>query len=152
MKNIGKLAALIGFFAVSGCHSQLPVANQTAASKSGQTPLSVTRQKLLDVAGPNAIDCGHVEIKEDKSKINSCVDAAIKTHSAFMARYERMGIDSRVMTGLAENQQGEFFTLLYDSDSSGGGSDLEFISENQVVVRGCREAPKHESDGTITCQ
>jgi len=106
----------------------------------------------MEEAGPHAIDCGHLDVAEDRSGVNSCIDRAAKAHSPFIARYEVQGIDSRVMEGIAANDKGEFFRLMYDSDPGGGGRNPEFISESQVNVSKCTEAPKPDVRGTLTCR
>ena len=75
----------------------------------------VMEREFLALAGPTAIDCGRVEIRQDPSTATGCALNAFERKKAFFVRYDLQGIDSRVSAGLAGNAAGHVFGIEYDS-------------------------------------
>jgi hypothetical protein len=56
--------------------------------------------------------------------MDACVVSAFENGTAFVAQYDRMGSDSRVVFGIAGDLNGQVTFLLWDGDPSGGsGAD-----------------------------
>lgn len=71
-------------------------------------------------AGDGARDCGVVEPADDRSQVDACVAEAFEAGVAFIARYERQGTDSKVITAVASNTEGTVKLFLWDSAPCGG--------------------------------
>lgn len=86
---------------------------------------------LRERAGSGATDCGHAVLGGDTTPVDSCVADAFNGGKAFIARYDRHGIDSKVVFGVAGDGKGNVTFLLRDSDPSGGSGADPVISGNQ---------------------
>jgi hypothetical protein len=84
--------------------------------------------QLRQRAGRGAKDCGHVPLGASADSVDQCVVEAFRSQQAFVARYDRQGTDSRVVSGLAGDAQGNVSFLLWDSDPSGGSGASPVIS------------------------
>jgi hypothetical protein len=75
---------------------------------------------LLLFAGDTARDCGTVGLDDDRATVDACVIDAFESEEPFLARYERYGTDSKVVTALAANGDGEVKLFQWDSAPCGG--------------------------------
>jgi len=71
-------------------------------------------------AGDTARDCGTAGATEDRSKVDGCVADAFTDGAPFIARYERMGVDSKVVIAVAANTEGRVKLFQWDSAPCGG--------------------------------
>ncbi len=71
-------------------------------------------------AGESARDCGSVAPDGDRADADACVAEAFDAGDPFIVRYERMGIDSKVISGLAANAEGTVKLFQWDSAPCGG--------------------------------
>jgi hypothetical protein len=71
----------------------------------------------------------------------------------FIARYDRQGIDSQVISGLAGDSQGRVFFLLWDSAPCGGSGCNPVISEDICDGPSPDTSPTRDAAHTppITC-
>lgn len=63
-----------------------------------------------------------MSVTGDPTPTDNCVLLAFKASTAFFARYDRPGTDSRVALGIARNSAGQTTYFHYDSDPCGGSS------------------------------
>ena len=76
--------------------------------------------RLAELAGPKAVNCGRVAIKEDPQSATSCALHSFRAKKPFRVRYDLHGIDSSVAMGLVFSK-GKLVQFWYD-DYSGAGS------------------------------
>jgi hypothetical protein len=81
-------------------------------------------------AGSAAKDCGHARLGADPSSVDACVLDAFAGRMAFIARYDRQGIDSQVVSGVAGDGRGGVVLLLWDSAPCGGPGCAPALSED----------------------
>lgn len=68
------------------------------------------------LAGPNAVDCGRVERKDNPRRATACALHAYKHHKAFYVRYDPKGVgDSEVANGFAGDASGKVYFVMFDS-------------------------------------
>ena len=84
-------------------------------------------------SGGGATDCGHAVLGTDASSVDACVVSAFENGTAFVAQYDRMGSDSKVVFGIAGDVNGQVTFLLWDGDPSGGSGVDPVISGNLCV-------------------
>ena len=115
------LAAIV---LLSGCQSR-------DGAREGVTACDGDSQ-ARELAGAGAIDCGVVRVDRDPSPVDACVLDAFRRGQAFVARYDRRGIDSESARLLAF-RDGTYFELYWDT--IGGCSDCG----PRVIARTCHE-------------
>ena len=71
-------------------------------------------------AGDEARDCGTVTAADQRDDVDACVAEAFAAGEAFIARYERAGVDSKVVTAVASNTEGRVKIFQWDSAPCGG--------------------------------
>jgi hypothetical protein len=84
-------------------------------------------------SGRGATNCGHAVLGTDASPVDACVVSAFENGTAFVAQYDRVGSDSRVVFGIAGDVNGQVTFLLWDGDPSGGSGADPVISGNLCV-------------------
>jgi len=67
------------------------------------------------LAGPRAIDCGNVGIRQDPKAATDCAISAFKAGKAFRVRYDFQNIDSSVAAGLVRTPAGKLYGMIFDS-------------------------------------
>jgi hypothetical protein len=102
------------------------------------------RSGLAARAGKGAIDCGHAALGTDASQVDACVVTAFESGMAFVAEYDRMGTDSRVVFGLAGDVDGHVTFLLWDGDPSGGSGADAAISGDLCVEPSVDASPMRD--------
>jgi hypothetical protein len=96
----------------------------TAVYVSGQNDglgPELLEKRSLQLAGPNAVDCGRVTPRAEPKKATDCALAANKAGKPFRVRYDMQGIDSFVAVAFVRSPDGTVQGLHYDSDPGGGG-------------------------------
>ena len=84
-------------------------------------------------SGGGATNCGHAVLGTDASSVDACVVSAFENGTAFVAQYDRMESDSKVVFGIAGDVNGQVTFLLWDGDPSGGSGVDPVISGNLCV-------------------
>jgi hypothetical protein len=84
-------------------------------------------------AGEGATDCGYASVAEPTTAVDACIVAAFNERRAFFARYDRQGIDSKIVSGIAGDASGKVTFLLWDGDPSGGSHAHPTISGSVCV-------------------
>jgi hypothetical protein len=107
-------------------------------------------KRSLQLAGPNAVDCGRVALRANPKEATNCALRANKAGKPFRVRYELMGADSYVAHAIVRLPDGTVQALNYDSDASGGGRrrGAEVVSHSQCPT------PIHlytAPNGQLTC-
>ena len=106
----------IMFVVVMGCSSECDLAKGLTAR-----------------SGSGATNCGHAVLGTDASPVDNCVVSAFENGTAFVAQYDRMGIDSKVVFGIAADVNGQVTFLLCDGDPSGSSGADPVISGDLCV-------------------
>lgn len=70
-------------------------------------------------AGNAARDCG-TAAQGERARVDACVAEAFDAGEPFIARYERAGVDSKVVTAVAGNSVGAIKLFQWDSAPCGG--------------------------------
>ncbi len=83
--------------------------------------LDLLEKRSLQLAGPNAVDCGRVGPRAEPKKATDCALEANKAGKPFRVRYDMQGIDSFVAVAMVRLPDGTVEGLSYDSDPMGGG-------------------------------
>ncbi len=134
---------------VEAFHSRRPETVTSNAVSSNDLGPDLLEKRSLQLAGPNAVDCGTVAVRGDPKKANNCVLRANKAGKPFRVRYQFMGADSYVADALVRLPDGTLQTLSYDSDATGGGRrrGAETVSHSQCPT------PIHfyTTFGRLTC-
>lgn len=71
-------------------------------------------------AGDAARDCGTVRAAHERADVDACVAEAFEAGEPFIARYERMSEDSKVVTAVAANSAGRVKLFQWDQAPCGG--------------------------------
>ncbi|HEX6879005.1 MAG TPA: hypothetical protein VF135_01460 [Terriglobales bacterium] len=129
-KSILVLIASGGLFAVA-C-SQSSSKSSAAAAK----PADAVEQKLQDLAGGDATNCGRLQSQEaaDVQKASDCAMQAAQAKHAFYVAYDLPGLT----TALAGNSQGALFTV---TAQQGG----------QIESSPCPSTIRLAQSGRVTC-
>lgn len=104
--------------------------------------------RLLDYAGPNAMNCGVVTLKESRSSVVTCGQQALASHTPFVAIFQVRGIDSEIFTGVAVKASGEAVRLRWDSDATGGSG---FAPARRIFEEDCPALLLSDSMQPIEC-
>jgi hypothetical protein len=143
LKSTLALIALAMFF--TGCTKSQPPSAAAPAPSSASLPESApandaVQQKLKEIAGSAAIDCGRHEIQaqmdELKTASNCALDAA-KSKKPFYVGYDMPGMTNAV----AGNADGKLFAV--QLQGSGTGS--------QIASGACPAELRVASSGRVTC-
>lgn len=103
-------------------------------------------------AGEEAVDCGSADADHDRLEVDDCVADAFDHGSAFIARYQQQGEDSKLVTAVAMNTAGKVKVFRWDSSPCGGGS-CSPVTDVQSCEGPALETQTHEDPNTlpITC-
>ena len=116
----------------------------------------LTHAHLIEFAGDSATDCGHVALGQEFNTANSCVLGAFQEKHSFIVRYDVQGRDSRLVVGLAANDQGRVVIVKYDSegwDPHQLQSDDRLADNGHVLLKPCpAESKLHKTQtGYLSC-
>ena len=129
--------------------ASLVACNQSSAptsvsAKSGDTAKSAdpVQQKLQDLAGSNATDCGHVksQVPEHTQKASDCSMQAAKDKHAFYVAYEMPGLT----VGVAGNSQGKLFSVQVEQPENAS-------AKAEVKSTPCPAVLRIAQSGRVTC-
>jgi hypothetical protein len=143
MKRLGKVSLIIAalgvvtvLIVVGAFHSRRPATVPSRAVSFNDLGPDLLEKRSLQLAGPNAVDCGTVTVRGNPKKANNCVLRANKAGKPFRVRYELMGADSYVADALVRLPDGTLQALSYDSDAAGGGRrrGAETVSHSQCPM------------------
>lgn len=68
-------------------------------------------RRLIELAGPDATNCGRVDEKA-WWEANPCLVTAFKSNEPFYVRYERLGIDSDLERAIVRTRDGRFIEMI----------------------------------------
>jgi hypothetical protein len=117
---------------------------------------NIVSNKLKDVAGGEATDCGRVGIGEDAAAANECSIRAIRLGRPFLVQYDVQGLDTRLVVGLARDDNGRVVMLKYDPEgwdrNIGLGGELSF--HNRLLTRYCGSPTRLQVShrGYLSCE
>jgi hypothetical protein len=110
-----KRAVFVGTLVVSGLvlvgtyrHTQAQISAEQYLTWEG----AAMDQHLRELAGPEAVDCGRVRVRESPDRATQC---AFKAQKPFYVRYDIQGIDSAVAGGLAAATVEKVYAVEFDS-------------------------------------
>jgi hypothetical protein len=105
-------------------------------------------------AGDTAVDCGTADATHDRSEIDQCAVDAFEAGTAFIARYQQQGEDSKLSTALAMNTAGRVKVFRWDSSPCGGGSSCSPVTDVQSCEEPAVAAESTEDPNAlpITCK
>ncbi|HLW83572.1 MAG TPA: hypothetical protein VKR60_00075 [Candidatus Sulfotelmatobacter sp.] len=81
-------------------------------------PSGVMDRRMRSIAGPQALNCGRVEIGADDKTALTCAWKAVRKKQPFFVRYDLQGIDSFVSVGFAGNDDQDVYMIQFDSYGS----------------------------------
>ena len=121
-----------------------------------QTPISLLHDHIAKLAGPDAVDCGHVGIRQSPQGATDCGLKAFSENRPFRLSYQLQGIDSDVAVGVVYTKAGEAFGADFDSmgwDVSGLPKDHVLSAENHIITYPCPKPVKFRKTrtGRLTC-
>jgi hypothetical protein len=113
-------------------------------AKSGDTAKSAdpVQQKVQDLAGSNATDCGHVtsQVPEHTQKASECAMQAAKDKKAFYVVYDMPGLT----VGYAGNSQGKLFSVQAEQPENAG-------AKAEAKTTPCPAVLRVAQSGRVTC-
>jgi hypothetical protein len=100
------------------------------------------RYRLAVLAGPGAINCGHVTARTDPQPSSKCVLGSFANHAPFHMLYDtqEIYIDSRCIDGLAGDAAGNLYDVEFSSrveSSEGIPSDAQLLDGGHIFVEPC---------------
>jgi hypothetical protein len=110
-------------------------------------------QHLRELAGPEAVDCGRVRVRESPDRATQC---AFKAQKPFYVRYDIQGIDSAVAGGLAAATVEKVYAVEFDSmgwASNGLPKTSKLSSDHHLITTPCPKPVKllKTGSGRLTC-
>jgi hypothetical protein len=100
-------------------------------------------------AGGNAMDCGLVAARADRTAALDCAEAAIAAGRGFQVGWREIGRDSEIRQYVA-GHDGSFSLFHYDHDANNGGQACATLTESP-----CDDTPVRTTDvggnDVITC-
>jgi hypothetical protein len=116
----------------------------SVSAKSGETAKSSdpVQQKLQDVAGSNATDCGRIksQAQEQTQKAGDCAMTAAKDKHAFYVAYDMPGLT----VGVAANSDGKLFSIQAEQPENAG-------AKAEVKSVPCPSELRIAQSGRVTC-
>ena|SRR5262245_11888021 len=109
-------------------------------------------ERILQLAGPDAVDCGHVSEKDWRT-VQPCLVKAFSVKQPFYVRFNIKGIDSHLERVYIGTSDARYFELFYDSDIR--GSDSWLFAQPRLEERPCKARvgyPLHESEANFSCE
>jgi hypothetical protein len=134
----------IAIASLVACNKSSAPASMSAKSGDTAKPADPVQQKLQDLAGPNATDCGrpHSQAPEQTQKSSDCAMQAAKDKHAFYVAYDMPGLT----VGLAGNSEGKLFSVqLEQTDNPSTGAKAE------VKGAPCPSDLRIAQSGRVTC-
>jgi hypothetical protein len=110
------------------------------------TAQQVEIQRLRQIAGWFALDCGYVPHREDAGSAIACARDALKAHRRFYVAFDFIGVDSRGAIGLASNCAGVVSEVTTDELGHGAFAHVGIagIVRRTTVIR-CKKPPVEQN-------
>jgi hypothetical protein len=158
------------FLLLSGCNGSTQQAPQNASSAvvtGGETygvvrpeyyPLLLNR--LRQLAGEGALDCGMVEPLEPPDAASNCALKAQKQKTPFFVRYAVQGIDTEQVLGFAGTSSGDVSSVWYFGKGYSTGvrpdkrsKNLRSTDDGRISIEDCSKPINFRlaSSGRVTC-
>ena len=96
------------------------------------SPIRVLHDHITKLAGSDAVNCGHVGIRQSPQTATDCGLKAFSEHTPFHLSYQLQGIDSDVAVGVVYTKAGDAFGADFDSM----GWDISDLPKNHVPSAG----------------
>ena len=117
---------------------------------------AVMDQHLRELAGPEAVDCGRVRVRESPDRATQCAFRAFQAQRPFYVRYDIQGIDSAVAGGLAAATVTKVYAVEFDSmgwASDGFPKTSKLSSDRHLITTPCPKPVKliKNGSGRLTC-
>jgi hypothetical protein len=145
------IVILLAVIVLAACN-QSPAPPSVSAPKSGApsgdaTPSSVAAtndgvwQKLKEIAGSGATDCGRVttQAADQTQKASDCAMNASKRKQAFWVAYDMPGLS----VGIAGNKDGKMFAVQSEQAQAGGAAEVQSTP--------CPSELRVAQSGRVTC-
>lgn len=130
---------VVGAFVIATALGVLSLLFESLETRRVEKPsVDLLDVEINNIAGPEAVNCGHVVINGDVHPATDCALTAQAKGKSFRVRYDLQGIDSHVAVAIVRTPAGVVETLDYDSDPAGGGGWA-----NQVVFPRPCPTPVH---------
>jgi hypothetical protein len=101
-------------------------------------------EKLNQLAGANAMECGAIDSRDDSALALNCAREANSRGQAFWLAMRLQGVDSEIWTGAVRDRTGRLYRIDFDSDARGGS---ESKPKPTLVVWKCG---LHDVDGILS--
>lgn len=127
-----------------------------AANGPRRDPFLALTNRLKQLAGETATDCGVVRVNQKPDTATAC---ALSTHverKPFYVSYSEWGIDNYGATAFAADADGNVYRVDYDSggwDKFSLRKNVQLSDGNQFVIKRCSKSVKlrKSADGRVTC-
>ena len=166
------LISLTSFLSLLGCNASVQPTSQNPASavvterenpglvETEHYPLLLNRLKQL--AGDGAIDCGIVGIWEKPDAASNCAMKAKEAIKPFFVRYQVQGIDTEQVLGFAGTASGNVSSVWYFGAGyvTGGRitseerkKKLKFMDGGRISIEECSKPInfRKANNGRVTC-
>lgn len=119
-------------------------------------PIQLMWDRLRQLAGEGAINCGHVPVEDDPKKETSCALRAFKHGKSFLVSYAEKGVDAELSDGIAMDPSGNAYGVIFDSiglQSDRLPKAATMPDGDHTVVLACPKPLKFKVNkkGRITC-
>ena len=105
--------------------------------------------RARSLAGPEGVNCGHVESGHDARDANDCVRKSLALGRAMRVRYEVHGIDSTGSTALVRSPVGHVYEIVLDGNPGHAGPTSLF--RQRIAVKECSTELQIAPGGRLTC-
>jgi len=106
------LIVFLSVFFVIGCKSD----DKLADKKDLAITLADFSEQMKNLAGENAIDCGHATLTSSQQGIRTCIVDNYSLNTSFFASYSYQENDKNLATGLAYQAGAELNYIYFDSE------------------------------------
>jgi hypothetical protein len=166
------LIFLTSFLSPLGCNESIPQPSRnpsSAAVTSGEIPGLVQPEqyplllnRLKQLAGDGAVDCGMVGIWEKPDAASNCALRAQEDKKPFFVRYGVQGIDTEQVLGFAGTVSGNISSVWYFGAGYTTGEHptnearsrkLKFTDDGRISIEECSKAVnfRKANNGRVTC-
>jgi len=119
-------------------------------------PFLVLANRLKQLAGEAARDCGFVRLYARPETATACALSIYAEKKPFYVTYVEWGIDSYVAMSFASDANGNVYKVKYDSmvvSPSDLPKNLQLSDGNHITIERCSKPVKlrKSADGKITC-
>jgi hypothetical protein len=153
--------AVLGFVALGGgsawfINKYFGIEAESLAERLWPRPTAqqVEVRQLRKIAGWFSLECGHVRHREDADPAIACAQGALKSAQRFYVAFDYVGVDSRGITGLARNSEGQIYEVSTD-DLGLGAFGAVSRRRRTVTVTRCEAAPSerisYPANRYLTC-